>query len=149
MFGAFFVGFAVFWEYSAVSGDAGWFFVLFGAGFVVLGLRGVVWPPLAHRRRLRSTWYAVTDQRVIAVYERGSGPPEVNGAFLRNLPGVTVRHGRSGRGSVFFASNAPGFMPSDDAKAERTLGFVDIPDPDAVARIITGAMRTTDGTASG
>ena len=45
-----------------------------------------------------------------------------------NLPGVSVRHGRQGRGSLYFA------------KTDDPFAFLDIPDPDTVARIVTGAM---------
>jgi hypothetical protein len=117
--------------------------VLFGAGFLFLALRTLVWPVIGRRRRLRSTWYAVTDQRVLSVYRPGSGHPEVDAAFLRNLPGVTVRHGRNGRGTVYFAASVPG--SSDEGKP--VLSFFDVADPDAVSRMVAGAIRTGSATA--
>ena len=146
LFGVLFVGFSLFWEYSVITGGGGWFFVLFGAVFLLGGLRAVLWPVIGRRRRLRSTWYAVTDQRVLSVYRAGAGQPEVDGAFLRNLPGVTVRHGRNGRGTVYFAASVP--RPSDEGTPQ-VLNFIDVADPDRVARMVAGAIRTDSATAQG
>lgn len=119
-----------------MDGD-GWFATLFGGGFLLLALRVVLGPAVARRVRLRATWYAVTDRRVLAVCRRGSGAPEVGGVFLHNLPGVSVRHGRRGRGSLYFD------------KTDDPFGLLGIPDPDTVARIVTGAMPADPAPAPG
>jgi hypothetical protein len=62
-----------------------------------------------------------------------TGDLEVDGAFLHNLPGVSVRHGRQGRGSLYFD------------KTDDRFGFLDITDPDTGARIVTGARCTDHG----
>jgi len=136
--GAAFVAFAVFWELTAITGGAGWVFVLIGAAFLAGGVRALIWPPIERRLRALSTWYAVTDQRVLAIRRRKGGTLEVEAAFLRNIPGLTIRHGRHGRGSIYFQPSVTDV--ATDGKTGGLFGFVDIADPDVVARIVTGAM---------
>jgi hypothetical protein len=109
-----------------------------GAAFLAGGVRALVWPPIERRLRARSTWYAVTDQRVLAIRRRKGGTLEVEAAFLRNIPGLTIRHGRHGRGSIYFQPSVTDV--ATDGKTGGLFGFVDIADPDVVARIVTGAM---------
>lgn len=110
-FGIFWVAFVIVWEVAALigalaSGDGfAWFFPLFGIPFLVVG-----WYLTIGRFRLRAAQrrrlvYAVTDRRVLAI-ERGS-VDAVRSVFLEGLPGVGMRAGRDGVGTLSFEPIPP------------------------------------------
>lgn len=66
-FGLMWCGFAIFWEYTAVTDRAPLFFILWGVPFVAAGLHFVFGRFFVEARQRESTSYGVTGQRVIIV----------------------------------------------------------------------------------
>jgi len=64
-FGLIFLGFSLFWVFSAASAGAPGFFTLFGLPFVLIGIGLTFGPTIWQLLRYRNTEYVITDQRVI------------------------------------------------------------------------------------
>ena len=97
-FSLLWLGFVIFWEYSAASGGAPVFFMLFGGVFVVVGLYFVfgrfIWDSLERKR----TIYGVTDERVIIF--SGIFQYQIKSLNLRTLSDISVTEKSSGSGTV-------------------------------------------------
>ena len=64
-FGLIFLGFAIFWMWTASSAGAPVFFSLFGLPFVLIGFAVAFGPALFQLLRYRNTVYIITDKRII------------------------------------------------------------------------------------
>ena len=64
-FGLIFLGFAIFWMWSAASTGAPGFFSLFGLPFVLIGFGVAFGPSILQLLRYRNTEYIITDKRII------------------------------------------------------------------------------------
>lgn len=150
LFAVLWLGFAGFWEVQAVrawrSEGGPFFFVLFGAGFFLLGLNGMFGYQLRALRRLRSTTYGVTDRRLLFVYEGRAGR-NVESLDLDRIGAVEQNVRTDGTGSLVFEQ--PGTFARYTGTAMRTSwsangtipvipihAFIDIADAATVARLI-------------
>ena len=64
-FGLIFLGFSIFWMWTATSTGAPDFFSLFGLPFVLVGFGIVFGPSLLQLLRYQNTEYVITDKRII------------------------------------------------------------------------------------
>jgi hypothetical protein len=100
-------GFAIFWTVMATSGGAPIFFALWGLMFVAVGCYFVV-GRFAIDAWLRSrTHYVVTDRRILI--ERAPPFSASVAIGLAQLPNLTLREGRNGRGTIRFGSSSSAF----------------------------------------
>lgn len=94
-------GFAVFWEAGVILGRAPFFFLIWGIPFVLAGLYFIFGRFVVAYRQARSTFYAVTDRRILIVsglFRRG-----VTELDLRSIPAIDVRSAGDGVGTISFA----------------------------------------------
>ena len=96
-------GFAFFWEYSVVTArNAPIFFALWGIPFVAMGLYLIVGRFLYDASRRDSTFYGVTDRRIIII--SGSYERKVKSLNLATLPELTLTERTGGLGTITFGS---------------------------------------------
>jgi hypothetical protein len=141
-------GFAVFWEVGVVRTGAPFFFPLFGAVFVVVGLQLVIGRFAVKQHRKRTTAYAVTDRRAFVT----------NGRTTRETPVTrddrTVRWSRDRSYCSVRWNDAPtsGFFTNgrrnatiyantgmDGLFGPQEMAFWDVPDGDALMAALNGA----------
>ena len=105
LFTVLWLGFVAFWEVTAVTEwrnrDGPFFFVLFGAGFFILGLNGMVGAQMRALRRLKHTTYGVTDRRLLFLHE-GGGKRQLHSLDLDRIGGVDKQAHADGSGSIVF-----------------------------------------------
>ena len=98
-------GFAIFWEVSAVSGGAPFFFALFGVPFVLIGLHMIVGRFFVDMRQRARTYYALTNSRVIII--GGLFSRTVKSLALRTLSDVSVSEIGDRSGTITFGPGNP------------------------------------------
>jgi hypothetical protein len=98
-------GFVVFWEYSVIQGGAPLFFMLWGIPFVAMGLYIVVGRFFVDARQRASTYYGLSDERVIIV--SGLFHKRVRSLSLRTLADVWLAEGASEIGTISFGNAGP------------------------------------------
>jgi hypothetical protein len=153
--GAFFLAFSVFWTGMATSialsvpreevssdGPVVALFPVVGLLFVALGFVMLLGPTLARRRRLARTSYAVTDQRVLIVEQRGSSRRVITES-VADLPAVEFEVRDDGRGTVRFGRDdtpqtGAAFLlgPWAVRAARPAPAFEEVPDVRALVDII-------------
>jgi len=99
-------GFAIFWEWSVVTGGAPFFFMLWGVPFVLMGLYLIVGRFFWDAYRRSQTFYGLTNQRVMIV-TKGVGA-KVKSLQLRTLTDVTLTGSQDGSGSIQFGAGQTG-----------------------------------------
>jgi hypothetical protein len=156
-------GFAIFWEANAaseVSGPGpGWFFVLWGIPFVVMGVYLIV-GRLFYRRWARSRCvYGVTDRRVLSLTRSWRGETRVRVLWLASYPPVAKHVGRGGTGSIDVGAMAAGrrqlgglgSWPSALGRrvgaADEAIVLSDIDDASRVYELITQQIAATSANA--
>ena len=92
-------GFVVFWEIAAFRMGAPWFFPLFGAFFVMIGLYLTVGRFLWKAYVLRHTLYAITDRKTLI--QHGN---RVEVLLRYECPPLSVTQYRDGTGTIHFSS---------------------------------------------
>ena len=98
-------GFAFFWEYSAYTSGAPAFFLLFGGAFVVVGIYFIFGRFIVDSLTRRSTYYGVTDDRVLIVSEFPTSKTKSLG--LTTLTDVTFTSKSDQSGSISFGAQHP------------------------------------------
>jgi hypothetical protein len=98
-------GFAIFWEYSVVTGGAPLFFALFGVPFVVIGLYLIGGRFIVEAKQRERTYYAVTSERVLII--SGLFQTKVKSLALRTLSDVSLTESNGNVGSISFGSSNP------------------------------------------
>ncbi|MGI5184387.1 hypothetical protein ACQEVZ_49855 [Dactylosporangium sp. CA-152071] len=144
----FFLGFAVFWERTAMRGGAPGFFVLWGIPFILYGLYLVAGRLVVRALRLRSTTYTVTDRRVVEVSRRPF--TRRTEAYLSTLAPPVVRdRPRGGTGSIAFgefpgltdAFNEAGVNVNRRRRGPRPIVLWHVSQPEYVRGVIAQAQR--------
>lgn len=96
-FSIFWCGFAFFWEITAITSGAPFFFCLFGLPFICVGLYITVGRFFHTAWRRKRTAYVITTKRIIRA--RGNRIDLLDG---RNLPPMRVTAFRDGNGTITF-----------------------------------------------
>lgn len=109
-FSLFWCGFAIFWEYQAVSHGAPFFFMLWGIPFVCVGLYIVFGRFIADAKLREKTWYALTNER--AIISSGLFSRSVRSLSLKTLGEVSLAEKADFSGTIIFGSTgmAPAWM---------------------------------------
>lgn len=136
-FSIFWCGFAIFWEATALTGDAPLLFKLWGIPFVCVGLYMLfgrfIWTAYIRKR----TAYVITNKKIIRA--RGN---KIDMLEAKNMPAARTTVFRDGSGTilfgqpnwyrhggkVFYDHNAQGFILDnvpDVAKVQQTLSAMD------------------------
>ncbi len=162
-FGCAFTGFALFWvafTFALTRGNSGGvpvaLFPLFGVPFVLVGLYILVGRLFVAAHQARSTWYAVTDRRVLIVTGRRCALTEL---ALTGIPAMQVDEQGDGFGSIAFgATAAMSFLPGlsggpayvgGTRYAPMVPAFQSIPHVRAVYDRVKGAQARNEGEREG
>ncbi len=98
-------GFAFFWEISAIRMGAPFFFMLWGIPFIVVGLYMVFGRFFTDARRRASTFYGVTNERIIIVNGRSSR--QSKSLTLRTLAELSLTERPDRSGTITFGPQHP------------------------------------------
>ena len=98
-------GFAIFWEFTAVSGGAPFFFVLWGIPFVLVGLYMIFGRFFVDAAQRNKTYYALTNERVIII--SGLFNQNVKMLKLQKLPEINISTKSNGKGTITFGASRP------------------------------------------
>jgi hypothetical protein len=98
-------GFAIFWEFMAISGGAPIFFLLWGIPFVLVGLYFVFGRFLFEARQRSVTYYGVTSERIIIV--SGLFQRKVKSLSLKGLGEIALSEKADGSGTITFGAGHP------------------------------------------
>ena len=94
-------GFAIFWEWHALTApNAPPFFALWGIPFLLIGFHLIFGRFLLEIWQRSKTYYGVTNERVLIV--SGLFKRNVKSLSLRNLPELSVSEGSNGVGTISF-----------------------------------------------
>ncbi len=143
IFSVFFMAFAVFWMFGASF--AGGFFFLFGLPFLFVGAAIFYSTTFGYKQKLKSSIYAVTDNRAIIVIRSRKGT-NLKEYIFATLAGVNLEDVRDGVGTIRFAepiiyqyNTAYGRRRSATYSSDRelTTGFIMIDDVHSVYHLIS------------
>lgn len=95
-------GFAIFWEYGAVTHEAPFFFRLWGIPFVVIGLYFVFGRFFFEAKQREKTMYGLTSERIIII--SGVFKKNVKSLNLKNLNEVSLSERTDHSGTITFGS---------------------------------------------
>ena len=131
-------GFALFWEFTAITSGAPIPFVLFGSPFVLIGLY-LVFGRFIHASYLRkNTDYAITNKKIIRKCGR-----KTDILHTENLPPVYVDVYKDGYGTIQFGQNGSynrgigGISTTNSLDGDGVFSIENIPDVINVEQIIT------------
>jgi hypothetical protein len=102
-FSLLWAGFAVFWEVSALAGDAPVFFLIWGIPFLAVGAYITVGRFFWDARQRARTHYALTDRRALVI--SGGRRHLVSSTDLRHLGTLEVTEHRGGRATLTFGAS--------------------------------------------
>jgi PH (Pleckstrin Homology) domain-containing protein len=91
-------GFAFFWEGTAISAKAPFFFLIWGIPFVLIGLYLIAGRFFADARQRERTIYAVTNERIIII--SGLFKETVKSLNLKTLSDISLSEQADGTGTV-------------------------------------------------
>jgi hypothetical protein len=112
-FSLLWAGFAIFWEYNAItinitrSGLMGVVFPVFGGFFVVMGLYMMFGRFIYKFYDKKNTVYAITNKRILIV--RGLFGKKVNALFIDKIDNVIKSNGSGGFGNIVFGNQQFGY----------------------------------------
>lgn len=140
-------GFAIYWEYTAYTSGAPAFFLLFGGVFVVVGIYFIFGRFIADSLTRRSTYYGVSNDRVLIVSEFPTSKTKSLG--LTTLTDVTFTTKSDQSGSISFGAQHPtaemfGGMNWPGMSAYQGPRFDMIENVKSVYDILQKAMRDRD-----
>ena len=98
-------GFAIFWEYSALTSKAGLFFGIWGIPFVLVGLYLIFGRFFVEAQQRSKTYYGLTNQRVVIV--SGLFSRSIKSLQLRTLSDISLAERSDGSGTITFGATAP------------------------------------------
>lgn len=100
-------GFAIFWEYNAITSNTPFFFKLFGIPFVLVGLHITVGRFFADARNRASTIYGITNDRIII--KSGVNSSAIKSLTIKNLTDITFTANNNGVGTIMLGPMIPGY----------------------------------------
>jgi hypothetical protein len=138
-------GFIFFWEYSAITGGAPLFFVLWGVPFGLIGLHFIFGRFLVDMQQRQKTVYGVTNERALII--SGVFTRTVKSLNLRTLSDVSLNERPDGSGTITCGQGNPfswwlqgmGWWPGMPAA---TPAFELIPRAREVYETLRGAQRS-------
>ena len=153
VFGIPWTAFAIFWTVAAsglifhTSSKPPIFFPLFGLPFVAIGV-AMLSSPIRAIGKARRIVYVLTDRRAViferrrATRIRSFGPKELARAHRRQR--------RDGSGDVLFSDepDVPPFQGDSERPQREVVGFLGIPDVQAVERMVRDVARKADARAT-
>jgi hypothetical protein len=98
-------GFALFWEATVIRSGAPFFFKLWGIPFVLVGLYIIVGRFFVDAKRRETTFYALTNERVIII--SGLFSRDVRTLSLQALSDINLSLKSDGRGTITFGPSHP------------------------------------------
>lgn len=140
-------GFALFWEYTALSQNAPLDVKLFGIPFVIIGLYFIFGRFIYKRYKKKHTFYAVTGSRALISYQ--SAAKHMESVELRTVANISKSTNRDGSGTLQFGkTNIYSAMYANtgleffmNMYGDLTPAFYDIPDVDKVYDLVVKAQR--------
>jgi hypothetical protein len=138
-------GFAIFWEWNVThTAKAPAFMVLWGIPFVLIGLYLVFARFFVDAAQRRSTYYALTNERILII--SGLWSRNIKSLPLRTLEQVDLSTRASGEGTISFgraAVGSRGFTPAGWPGSAKYLPpmFEMIQDAAQVANLVRSAQR--------
>ena len=137
-------GFALFWEFLALTSDGPGVFPLFGLPFVGVGLY-LLFGRFVHKKYiLKNTYYVITNKRAI-FYNKG----KITSCDYQQEPTISLKLCKNGSGTITFGnsykslnSNSGGFLLENFTATENQ--FLNIPDAQNVHRIINQQKMTNN-----
>jgi hypothetical protein len=120
-FSIFWCGFAIFWTFKATSIGAPPFFLIFGLGFVCVGLYFVFGRFIQDYIIRRKTVYGLTDARILII----TGLGKLLTLDLKQLNEISLSENKDKTGTITFGSlqsdNALAFIPDWSGKMSRGI----------------------------
>jgi len=140
IFGLLFLGFALFWTTTAALSGAPLVFILFGSGFMLIGLFLVVGSPISQWMRYKNTEYVITDHRIITQTGAiGLDTRYIENEWIREVyVNVSILDRIFGTGSVM-VSTASGMIGTGPNAMRPSMSS--LKDPYAVQKIIWDSMK--------
>ena len=135
-------GFSIFWEISAITMGAPFFFSLFGIPFVIMGLYFIFGRFVFKNIKKKHTYYAITNQRILIFSNLRSS--NLQAEFIRQLPCINKSVKSNGIGTIKFG-NSPHFVGMYGNSGMEILGnryikdvpvFYDIQDVEKVYKLV-------------
>jgi len=102
--------FVIFWEYSALTMGAPFFFSLVGILFVLYGLYFIFGRFYIDMVQRSKTYYALTEKRIVII--SGLRNQNIKTLELKKLPEINISIMRNGSGTITFGSSHPSWMYS-------------------------------------
>ncbi len=99
-FSLLWLGFAIFWMGAAYILGAPWYFVLFGAPFVVVGLYLLFGRFIIDKYQRAHTLYGLTNERVISI--TGIQNKTCKSLQLTGITDIRFTEQKNGRGTIYF-----------------------------------------------
>ncbi|GAV20043.1 hypothetical protein MMIC_P1004 [Mariprofundus micogutta] len=97
-------GFAIYWEFQVITGDAPLFFMLLGLPFVFIGLYLIIGRFFYDAKMREKTFYGITDKRVIIL--NGIRTKAVRSVAIEEITDMHVYEGPNGSGIIALAPEA-------------------------------------------
>jgi len=138
-FSIFFFGFSIFWEFQATNGKAPTFFSLWGIPFIAVGFYLLIGRFLVDAFVRGSTYYGVTDQRVLI--SSGLWSREVRSLFLAGLPEMRLTQKSNGRGTIKFGADPQSNRIPLSWTGSTVPAFEGIEDVENVYKVILKAQK--------
>lgn len=98
-------GFAIFWEFVAVSGGVPFFIMLWGIPFVLVGLYLIVGRFFFDAAQRKNTFYALTNERAIII--SGVFTQSTKSLNIKKLPEINISTKSNGKGTITFGASHP------------------------------------------
>lgn len=105
-FTAIWLGLVILWEVIVLTNGAPWYFLLIVIPFFLVGVYMLVGRFVIDARQRESTYYGVTDKRVVIV--SGEGKKKVQALDLATLSDVSMNENDKGGGTITFGTERPG-----------------------------------------